>query len=64
MRGRVTRTFWGAGLARAIEDVDAAMAYLRAQPWADPERADLPANPEAASCPSRMLRDGRGRFAA
>jgi dienelactone hydrolase len=27
-----------AGLARAIEDVDAAMAYLRAQPWADPER--------------------------
>jgi dienelactone hydrolase len=28
----------GAGLARAIEDVDAAMAYLRAQPWADPER--------------------------
>jgi dienelactone hydrolase len=28
----------GAGLARAIEDVDAAMAYLRAQAWADPER--------------------------
>jgi dienelactone hydrolase len=28
----------GAGLARAIEDVDAAMTYLRAQPWADPER--------------------------
>jgi len=28
----------GAGLARAIEDVDAAMAYLRAQPWADPDR--------------------------
>jgi dienelactone hydrolase len=28
----------GAGMARAIEDVDAAMAYLRAQPWADPER--------------------------
>jgi dienelactone hydrolase len=26
------------GLARAIEDVDAAMAYLRAQPWADPTR--------------------------
>jgi dienelactone hydrolase len=26
------------GLARAIEDVDAAMAYLRAQPWADPDR--------------------------
>src|SRR5262249_48364695 len=26
----------GAGLARAIEDVDATMAYLRAQPWADP----------------------------
>ena len=25
-------------MARAIEDVDAAMAYLRAQPWADPER--------------------------
>jgi dienelactone hydrolase len=28
----------GAGLGRAIEDVDAAMAYLRAQPWADPGR--------------------------
>ena len=28
----------GAGLARAIEDVDAAMAYLRAQAWADPAR--------------------------
>jgi dienelactone hydrolase len=28
----------GAGLARAIEDVDAAMAYLRSQPWADPTR--------------------------
>jgi len=28
----------GGGLTRAIEDVDAAMAYLRAQPWADPER--------------------------
>ncbi len=28
----------GAGLARAIEDVDAAMTYLRAQPWADPKR--------------------------
>jgi dienelactone hydrolase len=28
----------GAGLARAIEDVDAAMAYLHAQTWADPER--------------------------
>jgi dienelactone hydrolase len=28
----------GAGFARAIEDVDAAMAYLRAQPWADPAR--------------------------
>jgi dienelactone hydrolase len=27
-----------AGLARAIEDVDAAVAYLRAQPWADPAR--------------------------
>ena len=26
------------GLRRAIEDVDAAMAYLRAQPWADPSR--------------------------
>ena len=28
----------GAGFARAIEDVDAAMAYLRRQPWADPAR--------------------------
>ncbi len=28
----------GGGLGRAIEDVDAAMAYLRAQPWADAER--------------------------
>lgn len=28
----------GPGLARAIEDVDAAMAYVRAQPWADPDR--------------------------
>jgi len=28
----------GAGVARAIEDVDAAMAYLRTQPWADGER--------------------------
>jgi dienelactone hydrolase len=28
----------GGGLARAIEDADAAMAYLRAQPWADPAR--------------------------
>jgi len=28
----------GAGLARAIEDVDAAMAYLRAQPWVDAQR--------------------------
>ena len=28
----------GAGLARAIEDVDAAMVYLRAQPWTDPDR--------------------------
>lgn len=28
----------GAGLARAVEDVDAAMTYLRTQPWADPER--------------------------
>lgn len=26
------------GLVRAIEDVDAAMAYLRVQPWADPGR--------------------------
>ena len=28
----------GAGLARAIEDVDAALAYLHAQPWADSGR--------------------------
>jgi len=28
----------GDGVARAIEDVDAAMAYVRAQTWADPER--------------------------
>ena len=28
----------GAGLARAVEDVDATMTYLRAQPWADAER--------------------------
>lgn len=28
----------GAGLARAVEDVDAAMAYLRTQPWADAGR--------------------------
>jgi dienelactone hydrolase len=28
----------GEGLARAIDDVDAAMAYLRAQAWADPRR--------------------------
>jgi dienelactone hydrolase len=28
----------GAGFARAIEDVDAAMAYLRSQPWGDPTR--------------------------
>ena len=28
----------GPELARAIEDVDAAMAYLRGQSWADPER--------------------------
>jgi dienelactone hydrolase len=28
----------GPGFARAIEDVDAAMAYVRAQPWADPAR--------------------------
>jgi dienelactone hydrolase len=26
------------GLARAIEDVDAMMAYVRVQPWADPDR--------------------------
>jgi dienelactone hydrolase len=31
----------GAGLARAIEDVDATMAYLRVQPWADPGRVLL-----------------------
>jgi dienelactone hydrolase len=30
-----------AGLAHAIEDVDAAMGYLRAQPWADLERVLL-----------------------
>jgi len=28
----------GVGFARAIEDVDAAMEYLRSQPWADPRR--------------------------
>jgi dienelactone hydrolase len=28
----------GPGLARAIEDVGAGMAFLRAQPWADPDR--------------------------
>jgi dienelactone hydrolase len=28
----------GAGFARAIEDVDSAIAYLRSQPWADPTR--------------------------
>jgi dienelactone hydrolase len=28
----------GAGLTRAIEDVDATMAYLRGQPWADADR--------------------------
>jgi len=28
----------GAGFARAIEDVDAAMGYLRRLPWADPSR--------------------------
>ena len=28
----------GAGLASAIEDTDAAIAYLRAEPWADPGR--------------------------
>jgi dienelactone hydrolase len=28
----------GGGLARAIEDVDAAMAHVRAQAWADPAR--------------------------
>src|SRR5262249_50070220 len=26
------------GFARALEDVDAAVAYVRAQPWADPDR--------------------------
>ena len=26
------------GLMRGIEDVDAAMAYVRAQPWADSDR--------------------------
>jgi dienelactone hydrolase len=36
--GTCARDILGAGLARAIEDVDAAMAYLRAQPWADAER--------------------------
>jgi dienelactone hydrolase len=36
--GTCERDVLGAGLARAIEDVDAAMAYLRAQPWADPGR--------------------------
>jgi dienelactone hydrolase len=36
--GTCERDVLGAGLAHAIEDVDAAMAYLRAQPWADPER--------------------------
>jgi dienelactone hydrolase len=28
----------GRGLARALEDMDAAMAYLRTEPWADPAR--------------------------
>jgi dienelactone hydrolase len=36
--GTCERDVLGAGLAHAIEDVDAAMAYLRAQPWADPGR--------------------------
>jgi dienelactone hydrolase len=31
----------GPGLARAIEDVDAALAYLRTRAWADPERVLL-----------------------
>jgi dienelactone hydrolase len=31
----------GAGLARAIDDVDAAMAFLRAQPWVDAGRVLL-----------------------
>src|SRR5262249_45726619 len=36
--GTCNQDVLGAGLARAIEDVDAAMAYLREQAWADPER--------------------------
>jgi dienelactone hydrolase len=36
--GTCARDVLDAGLARAIEDVDAAMAYLRSQPWADPTR--------------------------
>src|SRR5262245_43739898 len=36
--GTCNQDVLGTGLARAIEDVDAAMAYLREQAWADPER--------------------------
>lgn len=36
--GACSSTNLGSGFARAIEDVDAAMAYVRAQPWADSAR--------------------------
>jgi dienelactone hydrolase len=36
--GTCDREVLGAGLAHAIEDVDAAMAHVRAQAWADPAR--------------------------
>jgi len=36
--GTCARDILGAGLARAIEDVDAAIVYLRSQRWADAER--------------------------
>ncbi len=52
----------GPGLARAIEDVDAAVAYLRAQPWADPNRLLIGGQSRAeGSCPSRTRRNAPGR---
>lgn len=38
IEGTCNRDLLSPGLRRAIEDVDAAMAYVRAQPWADPDR--------------------------
>ena len=49
--GTCDRDLLRAGVDRGIADVDAAVAYLRTQAWADPQRLLIAGQSRAPSCP-------------